>query len=90
MTQAEISPHDPAAPCPADIPAGHIGLVDLPGSNRQVWWTGRVAIGLRYERHDGPEAPTAAEFRIHDLLQPNEEPPVPDRTQPDTSARQGM
>ena len=39
------------ASCMPDlIPKGHIGAVVLPGSNRTVWWTGRVAIGLRYER----------------------------------------
>lgn len=25
------------------------GPVDLPGTGRQIWWTGRVAIGLRFE-----------------------------------------
>lgn len=34
---------------PVDIPAGHVGPVFLPGSGRLVWWTGRVAIGLRHE-----------------------------------------
>jgi hypothetical protein len=37
------------AALPVAIPADHIGPVVLPGTNRQVWWTGRVAIGLRYE-----------------------------------------
>jgi hypothetical protein len=39
-----------------DIPAGHVGPVSLPGTNREIWWTGRVAIGLRYEgnRHPAP------------------------------------
>jgi hypothetical protein len=32
----------------AFIPPARIGLVQLPGSTRLVWWTGRVAIGLRY------------------------------------------
>lgn len=38
------------------VPQGHIGPVALPGSGRLVWWTGRVAIGLRHQpRHDfGP------------------------------------
>jgi hypothetical protein len=35
---------------PASIPPGHVGPVFLPGSGRLVWWTGRVAIGLRHER----------------------------------------
>ena len=38
------------------IPRGHIGPVALLGSGRLVWWTGRVAIGLRHEsrRDFGP------------------------------------
>jgi hypothetical protein len=32
----------------ASIPEGHVGLVVLPECGRCVWWTGRVAIGLRY------------------------------------------
>lgn len=39
-------PH--AAP-PVDIPPGHVGPVVLPGGGRTVWWTGRVAIGLRHQ-----------------------------------------
>lgn len=30
------------------IPDGYRGPVALPGTGRIVWWTGRVAIGLRY------------------------------------------
>lgn len=33
-----------------DIPNGHVGPYYLPGSGRLIWWTGRVAIGLRHER----------------------------------------
>jgi hypothetical protein len=32
-----------------DIPKGHTGSVLLSDTGRMVWWTGRVAIGLRYE-----------------------------------------
>lgn len=44
-----------AAP-PVQIPHGHIGPVVLPGTGRMVWWTGRVAIGLRHQptRSFGP------------------------------------
>ena len=44
-----------AAP-PVQIPAGHVGPVVLPGTGRMVWWTGRVAIGLRHQptRNFGP------------------------------------
>jgi len=34
---------------PVQIPPGHIGPLTLPGSGRMVWWTGRVAIGLRHQ-----------------------------------------
>jgi hypothetical protein len=41
---------------PVHIPPGHIGPVVLPGSGRMIWWTGRVAIGLRHQptRNFGP------------------------------------
>jgi len=44
-----------AAP-PIHIPHGHVGPVVLPGTGRMVWWTGRVAIGLRHQptRNFGP------------------------------------
>ncbi len=32
-----------------EIPKGHLGPVLLSDTGRTVWWTGRVAIGLRYE-----------------------------------------
>jgi hypothetical protein len=40
--------HSSSAP-PVEIPPGHIGPVVLPGSGRMVYWTGRVAIGLRHQ-----------------------------------------
>lgn len=39
---------------PVSIPRDHVGPVALPGTGRLVWWTGRVAIGLRHvavQRH---------------------------------------
>lgn len=49
-----IRTHD-AMP-PVQVPAGHVGPVVLPGTGRMVWWTGRVAIGLRHQptRNFGP------------------------------------
>ncbi|HSI55909.1 MAG TPA: hypothetical protein VLA16_00035, partial [Ideonella sp.] len=35
------------------------GLVALPGTGRLVWWTGRVAIGLRYQRAGAQGTPVA-------------------------------
>ena len=40
--------HSSSAP-PIEIPAGYVGPVVLPGNGRLVWWTGRVAIGLRHQ-----------------------------------------
>jgi hypothetical protein len=31
------------------VPHDHIGPYFLAGLGRTIWWTGRVAIGLRYE-----------------------------------------
>jgi hypothetical protein len=32
-----------------DLPKDHRGPVVLSDTGRKVWWTGRVAIGLRYQ-----------------------------------------
>jgi hypothetical protein len=40
--------HSSAAP-PVPIPRGHIGEFVIPGTGKLVWWTGRVAIGLRHQ-----------------------------------------
>ena len=39
---------------PIEVPSGYTGPQTLPGNGKTVWWTGRVAIGLRHEqpRHD--------------------------------------
>lgn len=44
-----------------EIPPGHVGPYWLAGSGRLVWWTGRVAIGLRHEvrSHDEAQAQSA-------------------------------
>lgn len=44
-----------------DIPKGHTGPVLLSDTGRTVWWTGRVAIGLRYQppRHQGAHGQSA-------------------------------
>ena len=46
---------------PVHIPPGHVGPVVLPGTGRMVWWTGRVAIGLRHQttRNFGPMSQSA-------------------------------
>lgn len=48
---------------PFTLPAGHVGPLTLPGTQREVWWTGRVAIGLRFERqHTTGSAGQSAEW----------------------------
>jgi hypothetical protein len=36
------------------IPPGHVGPFVMPGTGRTVWWTGRVAIGLRHQPRPKP------------------------------------
>jgi hypothetical protein len=56
-----------AAP-PIPVPRGHVGEFVIPGTGKLVWWTGRVAIGLRHHPVRCLE-PTAASARwIQDLL----------------------
>ena len=35
---------------PIEVPAGYTGPLTFPGNGKTVWWTGRVAIGLRHEQ----------------------------------------
>jgi hypothetical protein len=40
-----------STPAPFDhgwVPQGYVGPVALPGTGRIIFWTGRIAIGLRY------------------------------------------
>lgn len=41
---------------PMNIPLGHIGPMALPGTGRLIYWTGRVAIGLRHQPGGSHEA----------------------------------
>jgi hypothetical protein len=52
---------------PIEVPAGYIGPLTFPGNGKTVYWTGRVAIGLRHEqpRHQGV---TQSSLWIQDLL----------------------
>lgn len=40
--------HSSSAP-PVPMPPGHVGPFVIPGTGRLVYWTGRVAIGLRHQ-----------------------------------------
>jgi hypothetical protein len=53
---------------PVPIPPGHVGPVALPGTGRMVWWTGRVAIGLRHQPRPRLEATSQSATWIQDLL----------------------
>ena len=56
-----------AAP-PMTIPPGHVGEVMLPGTGRMIWWTGRVAIGLRHEPRQRFDATTESALWLQDLM----------------------
>jgi hypothetical protein len=51
-----------------DIPKGHMGPLLLSDTGRTVWWTGRVAIGLRYEPPRHSEANGQSAQRIQNVL----------------------
>ena len=46
--------HSGDAP-PVAVPRGYVGPIYMPCTGRMVWWTGRVAIGLRHQppEHSG-------------------------------------
>ena len=51
------------------FPPGHVGPVALPGTGRMVWWTGRVAIGLRHQASSGTaQAVSSSALWIQSLL----------------------
>ena len=64
VSHSSTVPHSPsiahvsAAP-PVEIPPGHVGEFVIPGTGRTVWWTGRVAIGLRHQPQRHVEAATS-------------------------------
>lgn len=43
--------HSEAAPPWPAVPKDYVGPMLLPGTGRLVFWTGRVAIGLRHQPH---------------------------------------
>jgi hypothetical protein len=59
--------HSSAVP-PVEIPPGHIGPVVLPGSGRLVYWTGRVAIGLRHQPSLRGDAVPHSTLWVQDLM----------------------
>jgi hypothetical protein len=59
--------HSSAMP-PVEIPPGHIGPVVIPGTGRVVYWTGRVAIGLRHQASLHGEAVPHSTLWVQDLM----------------------
>jgi hypothetical protein len=53
---------------PIPVPPGHVGPVMLPGTGRMVWWTGRVAIGLRHEAPRHYETLSTSALWLQDLM----------------------
>ncbi len=51
-----------------DVPEGYTGPLTLPGNGRTVWWTGRVAIGLRHQATRFSAMPGQSALWIQDLL----------------------
>jgi hypothetical protein len=56
------------------FPSGHVGPVFLSETGRMVWWTGRVAIGLRYEPPRRFEATGRSAEWIQGLLLASNDP----------------
>ena len=48
-------------------PSATPGWVSLPGSGRQIYWTGRVAIGLRHQSRRAPQTTISSDW-IQSLL----------------------
>ena len=61
-----IEPNSSAPP--VSIPAGHVGPVVIPGTGRMIWWTGRVAIGLRHQPVRFTESTAQSSLWIQRLL----------------------
>jgi len=50
------------------VPDGYTGPVTLPGSGKTVWWTGRVAIGLRHQAQDFSDTTSQSALWIQSVL----------------------
>jgi hypothetical protein len=59
--------HSSSTP-PVPIPRGHVGEFVIPGTGKRVWWTGRVAIGLRYQPQRCLEPLARSSLWIQDLM----------------------
>ena len=61
-----INTNDAASPVPS--PPGHVGEFVIPGTGKRVWWTGRVAIGLRHQPHRCFEPMTQSSLWLQELM----------------------
>lgn len=53
---------------PINVPSDYTGPLTLPGNGRTVYWTGRVAIGLRHQTPPPPAGTSQSALWIQDLL----------------------
>jgi hypothetical protein len=67
LLRRSVIDQNSAAP-PVPIPPGHVGPVVIPGTGRLVWWTGRVAIGLRHQPVRNFEPPGQYSLWIQRLM----------------------
>jgi hypothetical protein len=58
----------PAETPPVALPKGYVGPAWLPGTGRMIWWTGRVAIGLRHEAPPHAMLNTASANWVQSLM----------------------
>ena len=63
-----VTIHHSAEVPPVQIPPGHVGPVVLPGTGRLVYWTGRVAIGLRHQPPARSDAVPQSALWVQDLM----------------------
>ena len=53
---------------PVDLPGGYVGPAWLPGTGRMIWWTGRVAIGLRHQQQPRVQANSVSADWVQSLV----------------------
>ncbi|HET9976560.1 MAG TPA: hypothetical protein VFQ20_03930 [Burkholderiaceae bacterium] len=63
---SSIRPNNDALPL--NMPADYTGPVTLPGNGKTVYWTGRVAIGLRHQAPQFSNVTGQSALWIQDLL----------------------
>lgn len=53
---------------PVNVAPGIVGMVMLPGTGKLVWWTGRVAIGLRHEPEGHSQGMSQSALWLQNLM----------------------